>query len=857
MHDPMRRVMRHGSRFVPGALLVLLALGAVPVRGARPAAAASDGFVAVPGGKLHFEAMGDGPALVLVHDGLLHGVTWDAQLPVFARSFRTIRYDRRGYGRSETSTSDFSAVDDLLAVLDDLKVERAVLVGCSSGGGLAVDFTLAHPERVSGLVLEGAVISGVDSSAHFYRRNLANLRPVFAAKDVAGSIDAWATDPYLTDPSSAAARRKLREVLTAHPHQVDGSLPEGRQPARPAAARLREIHVPTLLLVGAGDIPDVQAQAGVLQAGIAGARREILSGAGHLAHLEQPERFNEAVLAFLRPEDEAARYLAGLSAADAGFDYAQARRLFDYDAAAPLDVREAGTQERAGAAVIDLSYASPLGGRVPAYLVLPLQASQEKRPAAVFVHPGQGDRGTFLDEAVDLAGRGLVSLLVGAPQTRPERPKRGKPFDGEQDRKDIVQTAVDVRRGFDLLAARPEVDGARLAYVGHSLGATIGGPLLAVEPRIRASVMMAGFAAQTREWSAGTSAGDIAFRTLLPAADQERFLAALAPIDTIRFLPHAARTPVLFQFARRDEYIAAWDAALWLQATPGPKDVVWYDTGHAFDAGARKDRDAWLLRQLGLGRPPAAPSLFDLRSGFWINLHHFLHGLARRGDDATPPPAAGGPLTAGERSAWEGAVALYRRQYARRDLLFDDGMARINAALSGAGNDPHLPRLTSAPLPADLAATLEAAAPVYRTHWWPDHDAANRAWIAAVTPRLARHGPAIAAHLMLAYRVEWPAAPVAVDLTVDAGPFGAYTTNEPYTHVTLSSRDPRGSGDSGLESLFHEASHGWDRELTDGVEKAAADRGRQPPENLWHAILFYTAGESTRQGLAEGGGDPA
>jgi len=79
-------------------------------------------------------------------------VTWDGQFPVFARSFRAIRYDRRGYGRSETTTRDFSAVADLLAVLDALKVERAVL-GCSSGGGLAVDFILAHPERVSALDL--------------------------------------------------------------------------------------------------------------------------------------------------------------------------------------------------------------------------------------------------------------------------------------------------------------------------------------------------------------------------------------------------------------------------------------------------------------------------------------------------------------------------------------------------------------------------------------------------------------------------------------------------------------------------------------------------------------------------------
>ncbi|HEV7515092.1 MAG TPA: alpha/beta fold hydrolase, partial [Thermoanaerobaculia bacterium] len=767
--DGSPRSVPHRSRALPWALVLFFAffagLSAFPLR-----AAPATGFVAVPGGKLSYEVLGEGPALVLVHDGLLHSVTWDGQFPVFAQVYRTIRYDRRGYGRSETTTRDFSAVDDLLAVLDALKADRAILVGCSSGGGLAVDFALAHPERVSGLVLEGAVLSGLDYSEHFYRRNLANFGPIFREKDVAKSIDAWATDPYLTAPGSTAARQKLREVLAAHPHQVDGSLPDGRKPARPAARRLQEIHVPTLILVGAADVPDVHAHAGVLQVGIANARREVLPGAGHLAHLEQPERFNESVLAFLRPEDEAARYLVSLRD-DPTFDYARARRLFDYDSKSPLDVREVKTEERGGAKVVDLSYASPLGGRVPAYLVLPRSGSEPRHPAVIFVHPGQGDRGTFLDEAVDLAGRGLVSLLIGAPFTRPAAPKGGKPFDGEHDRQDFVQTAVDVRRGCDLLAARPEVDPARLGYVGHSLGATIGGPLLALEPRVQAWVLMAGFASQTREWEHGLSVGSIAFRALLPPAEQARYREALAPIDTVRFLPHAPPTPVFFQFARRDEYIAPWDAALYVQATPGPKEVTWYDTGHAFDIDARQDRDAWLVRQLGLGRPPAAAALFDLRSGFWINLHHFLRGLARR--DEEPAPAAGGPLTAEERQAWEGALATYRREYAQRDLLFDEGMVRLNVALATAGNAP---RLVSTALPPPLISTLEAAAPVYRAHWWPEHDAANRAWIAAVTPRLTRFGPAIAERLARAYRVEWPAVPILVDVTVEAGPVGAYTT---------------------------------------------------------------------------------
>jgi hypothetical protein len=120
--------------------------------------------------------------------------------------------------------------------------------------------------------------------------------------------------------------------------------------------------------------------------------------------------------------------------------------------------------------VVDLSYASPLGGRVPAYLVRPrrggaataaaVQAATTApaacHPAAVLVNPGQGNHGTFLDEEVDLGGRSLVSLPIGAPSTRPDHPNARSSFDAEQDRRDFVQAAIDLRRGFDLLAARDD-----------------------------------------------------------------------------------------------------------------------------------------------------------------------------------------------------------------------------------------------------------------------------------------------------------------------------------------------------------------------------------------------------------------
>lgn len=541
----------------------------------------------VPGGKLWYEVRGEGLPLILLHDGLVSSGTWDDQMPAFARLFRTVRYDRRGYGRSEAAKQAFSDVDDLHAVLETLKIDRAVLVGCSNGAKLAVDYTLAHPERVGSLVLVGPVVSGLPYSEHFQRRGLENFRAMFRDKNADGLIEAWVQDRYILGPDSTRARERLRELLKSSPNPLINRGIESRAPERPAVGRLSEVKVPALILVGASDIPDVHAHAGALEAGIQASRRVVIPGAGHLIHLEKPDLFNETVLTFLRPDDAAAAYLRSLRPVE---------EKFDYDASAPLDVQVVKTEGR----VIDLSYASPMGGRVPAFLVLP--EGDGKHPAAVFLHPGQGDRSTFLKEAVAMAERGLVSLLIGGPFTRPENrgQRGGNPWEPAASRKEQVQGIVDVRRGFDLLVSRPGVDPKRLAYVGHSYGATIGGTLAAVERRPVAHVLMAGLPSLTRAARHGTHAFSLAFQTLLTPEQQQAYVDALAPIDAVHYIGRAAPAKLFFQFARRDEFITPWDAAVYIQAASDPKEVKWYDTDHFFDDQARQDRMEWLARVLGL-----------------------------------------------------------------------------------------------------------------------------------------------------------------------------------------------------------------------------------------------------------------
>ena len=252
--------------------------------------------------------------------------------------------------------------------------------------------------------------------------------------------------------------------------------------------------------------------------------------------------------------------------------------------------------------------------------------------------------------------------------------------------------------------------------------------------------------------------------------------------------------------------------------------------------------------------PSAAPEqkLFAFRVGFWASLHHHLRAEAVRPtgtlDAAALPPE--------ERAAWEGALAVYKKSVVPRSYLFDEGMVALQNSLAAAGEAPDLAPLR-ARFAADVGAAeaisaLERAAPVYRARLWPGHQAAARAWIAQTEPLVARHGMAISARLAALYGTVWPAEAVPVDVLPAAGDTGAYTTIEP-TRVSVAASDPRHQGVRGLEIVFHEASHGWDGTLERALDAEAGRLGVTLPRQLWHAVLFYLAGEVVRLELERAG----
>jgi dienelactone hydrolase len=293
-------------------------------------------------------------------------------------------------------------------------------------------------------------------------------------------------------------------------------------------------------------------------------------------------------------------------------------REFDYDRNALLNIREEHKEERDGATVIELSYDSPRGGRVPATLVLP----PGKGPFAgiLFGHwmmprSPVANRKEFLEEALVLARSGAVSLLTDAPMVRPGYLPEKDQLKGEiQNAEASRQQVIDFRRGVDLLIARGDVDPARLAFVGHSYNAHTGGLLSGVEKRIGSFVLMAGvFADEEYVFDSNTPA--IAeFRKRIGEEALRDFFREHAFDDPVYFIGHSAPAAVFLQFGRDDAPIPESVARRSFERFSEPKKIEFYKAGHALNAEARKDRVQWLAERLKLSRvdPEAIDRIPDL-----------------------------------------------------------------------------------------------------------------------------------------------------------------------------------------------------------------------------------------------------
>lgn len=254
-------------------------------------------------GSIHYEVATDGPMVTLIHPGLWDSRTWDPQVPVLLDSgYGVLRYDLRGYGRSSRLTGrPYSHVRDLLTLLDALEVAQTALVGCSMGGAIAIDFTLEHPDRVLALVAAASDLSGFESLEEeddwWEERNV----PIEAAIESGDLERAEELRLHIWAPlgTEDGAGRRIRQIAFDNLHELtmDESGEEELDP--PAARRLGEIDVPTLVIGADHNPPYMRRITDLIAHGILGARKVTIEDADHVVNLRRPLEFDAALLAFL------------------------------------------------------------------------------------------------------------------------------------------------------------------------------------------------------------------------------------------------------------------------------------------------------------------------------------------------------------------------------------------------------------------------------------------------------------------------------------------------------------------------------------------------------------------------------
>src|ERR1700694_1656770 len=309
--------------------------------------------------------------------------------------------------------------------------------------------------------------------------------------------------------------------------------------------------------------------------------------------------------------------------AEESFD--QLLHHWDYDQSAPLDVKQAGIEERDGVRIYDISFSSPVserskavgpnGGTVTAYLIVP--AGQGRFPAVIFGHwcmPGseKKNRTEFLDEAIVLAHSGVISLLPDHVIVHPGFVEDSTPLNEKQIAV-AVQQDVNLRRGADLLLARKDADSKRLAYIGHSCDAAAGGFLSGIDKRFKAFVIMAGVLSDevnmtTKEFQN--------YRQKVGPEKFDAFTARYAWMDAGKYVSRAAPAAMFLQYASEEPFLNGDIAKKYFEIVSEPKKLKIYEAPHALNAEATRDRIAFLAEQLSFHTPDAKavnaiPALFQ------------------------------------------------------------------------------------------------------------------------------------------------------------------------------------------------------------------------------------------------------
>ena len=250
-------------------------------------------------GDLRVVSSGAGPPVVLLHGFTFDVTMWDDLAARLEQEHAVVRYDQRGFGASPDPVGPYSDVTDLWQVMDSQRIERAVLVGASMGGGLALDAALSNVDRVGGLVLLGPNLPGGAGDAEFGRW-WHMLEQTARSEGVAAARQLWLSHPLFSfSGGTAAARQRLASLTQAYRgfHWLHQDPREETEPA--AATRLGEVDAPTLVLVGEHETSLFSSYAHTIAEHVPAARLEVIPDAGHMVGLDAPEHTADLMSGFL------------------------------------------------------------------------------------------------------------------------------------------------------------------------------------------------------------------------------------------------------------------------------------------------------------------------------------------------------------------------------------------------------------------------------------------------------------------------------------------------------------------------------------------------------------------------------
>jgi pimeloyl-ACP methyl ester carboxylesterase len=263
------------------------------------------GLTPINNAHIYYEMAGDGQPFVMIHAGVCDNRQWNNEFAHFADRFRVIRYDMRGYGKSEPVEGEYSNLQDLTALLDHLHIDGPlILMGCSMGGGLAMDFALSNPSRAKALIMVDSGPSGLELDMPASPK-FAEAEKAYNAGDLdlvtELEVQIWFDGEGRTPEQVNGAMRKLayemnRRALALDAKHLGERLPDAKVPA---AGRLGELKIPVLVIVGNHDTPFTLAAADYMVKNIPSVQKASIEDAAHMPNMDHPEEFQRIVSKFL------------------------------------------------------------------------------------------------------------------------------------------------------------------------------------------------------------------------------------------------------------------------------------------------------------------------------------------------------------------------------------------------------------------------------------------------------------------------------------------------------------------------------------------------------------------------------